>query len=110
MRRSAGLQPCPEPFGCAQGKLRRYSAGVEGYSRGVNERFDSTKLLRRSRQYPSTAHEYVLRSGQGGKTTMTEAPQASTGFETDRPTIDVSHLPDHAFDWRATVWWGNTLL
>ena len=41
---------------------------------------------------------------------MTESPPSSTGFEPDRPAIDVSHLPDHAFDWRAPVWWGNTLL
>jgi cytochrome c oxidase subunit 3 len=25
------------------------------------------------------------------------------------PSIDVSHLPTSAFDWRAPVWWGNTL-
>lgn len=24
--------------------------------------------------------------------------------------IDVSRLPPHAFDWRAPVWWGNTLM
>jgi cytochrome c oxidase subunit 3 len=28
----------------------------------------------------------------------------------ERPTIDVSDLPESAFDWRDPVWWGNTLL
>jgi heme/copper-type cytochrome/quinol oxidase subunit 3 len=27
-----------------------------------------------------------------------------------RPTIDVTHLPPTAFDTRAPVWWGNTLM
>src|SRR5947209_19561815 len=29
---------------------------------------------------------------------------------TSRPAIDVSHLPPTAFDTRAPVWWGNTLM
>src|SRR3954467_13125198 len=49
--------PCPE--------RRRYSAGVEGYSRGVGERLSVMDGSPTPGQYPSTPHEYVLRSGQG---------------------------------------------
>src|SRR2546423_13992521 len=29
---------------------------------------------------------------------------------TTQPKIDVSHLPEHAMDSRATLWWGNALM
>jgi heme/copper-type cytochrome/quinol oxidase subunit 3 len=38
------------------------------------------------------------------------APTAPTAPARPRPMIDVSGLPESAFDWRDPVWWGNTLL
>ncbi len=42
---------------------------------------------------------------------MTEAtPIISVDRAAARPMLDVSGLPESAFDWRDPVWWGNTLL
>src|SRR4051794_11991083 len=34
----------------------------------------------------------------------------SLPYETSRPHLDVSHLPESAFDTRAPAWWGNLLM
>jgi heme/copper-type cytochrome/quinol oxidase subunit 3 len=34
----------------------------------------------------------------------------SPTYEPQRPALDVSDLPDSAFDWRDPVWWGNLLI
>src|SRR3954470_19171037 len=43
---------------------------------------------------------------------MTPLPRDTSApfFANPRPELDVSALPDSAFDWRDPVWWGNTLL
>ena len=41
---------------------------------------------------------------------MTDTFASSSDPIASRPAFDVSHLPEHAFDWRSSVWWGNTLL
>src|SRR3954453_16767826 len=41
---------------------------------------------------------------------MAMQPLISQSIRDGRPVIDVSDLPDSAFDWRDPVWWGNTLL
>jgi heme/copper-type cytochrome/quinol oxidase subunit 3 len=42
---------------------------------------------------------------------MTTLPTTTSArFDTPPPAIDVSGLPESAFDWRDPVWWGNTLL
>src|SRR4051812_16583447 len=41
---------------------------------------------------------------------MAMQPSISQTIRDGRPVIDVSDLPDSAFDWRDPVWWGNTLL
>jgi heme/copper-type cytochrome/quinol oxidase subunit 3 len=41
---------------------------------------------------------------------MPTIPAPTSEDFASHPAIDVSNLPEHAYDWRATVWWGNTLL
>jgi heme/copper-type cytochrome/quinol oxidase subunit 3 len=41
---------------------------------------------------------------------MTDLSVPSSNDSASRPTIDVSHLPEHGFDWNSPVWWGNLLL
>src|SRR4051812_44716228 len=41
---------------------------------------------------------------------MTEPDVTISVARSEHRMIDVSSLPDSAFDWRDPVWWGNTLL
>src|SRR3954447_2096361 len=40
----------------------------------------------------------------------TSSSAGAAPHSVERRLIDVSDLPDSAFDWRDPVWWGNTLL